>query len=87
MTKESGGKVTAEQCVVQMQQEIGRADLSTTANCSSGALTFRYGARPPTMVHFPLTANSDTSCASGMPPLIEQYKLLCPASALRLGIR
>jgi peptidoglycan hydrolase-like protein with peptidoglycan-binding domain len=81
MTRNYGGKLTPEQCVLQIQNEIGRVDLATTADCNSGALIFRYGSRPPTTVQFPLGPHADNSCASGTPPLIEQFKLLCPAWA------
>jgi len=77
MTKQYGGKLTVEQCVAKTQQEIGKVDLVTKANCSTGTLVFQYGSRPPTSVRFPLGADANQSCASGMPPLIEQFKILC----------
>ena len=80
----AGGKLTVEQCISQIQQEIGRVELITTANCNAGTLTFRYGARAPEHAQFPLSKFADTSCASGMPPLIEQFKMLCPTAASRL---
>jgi hypothetical protein len=86
MTKKYGGKLTEEQCVAQVQGEVGRVELASAANCGAGTMVFRDGSRPPRAIRFPLGPNADTSCASGAPPLIEQFKLLCPVSARRLGV-
>lgn len=81
----TGGKLTVEQCIAQIQQEIGRVEMISTANCDAGTLAFRYGTRTPQSVQFPMSTWADKSCASGMPPLIEQFKILCPTAASRLG--
>ena len=59
----------------------GKDTFRSTANCSEGTLSFEPSAGEPLRVTFPLPENADVSCASGMPPLIEQFRLLCPQAA------
>ena len=87
MTRQSGGKLTVEECVSQTQKDIGQLEMASMANCATGTLTFQYGDRPPRSIRFPLSSGADTSCASGMPPMIEQFKLLCPASASKMKLQ
>lgn len=56
------------------------------ANCRAGTVVFTYGDGKPARAKFPLGVDADTSCASGMPPLVEQFKMLCPAAAKRLKV-
>lgn len=81
-----GGSLTTAQCVKKHMAESGKTKLSATANCSSGVLTFKASGQKAERVKFPLASEADTSCASGMPPLIEQFKALCPAAAAKWGI-
>ncbi|RWX06039.1 hypothetical protein EHI42_32125 [Rhizobium hidalgonense] len=80
-TRAHGGKLTVKQCVAMYTKENGRDTFRSTANCSEGTLSFEPSAGTPQSVTFPLPENSDVSCASGMPPLIEQFRLLCPQAA------
>jgi len=85
-TRQHGGKLTVSQCVDNYLREVGKTDLVSEANCQAGNISFRYGSRAPTRARFPLHTDADTSCASGMPPLIAQFKMLCPALAERMRI-
>ncbi|MBB4114534.1 MULTISPECIES: hypothetical protein [Rhizobium] len=80
-TRAHGGKLTVKQCVAMYTKESGKDTFHSTANCSEGTLSFEPSAGEPQSVTFPLPENSDVSCASGMPPLIEQFSLLCPQAA------
>ncbi|MFF0947818.1 hypothetical protein ACFYE9_09155 [Rhizobium leguminosarum] len=80
-TTAHGGKLTVEQCVATYTRENGKDTFRSTANCSEGTLSFEPSDGKPLRVTFPLPENSDVSCASGMPPLIEQFRLLCPQAA------
>ncbi|MBY5407956.1 hypothetical protein HFO98_05595 [Rhizobium leguminosarum] len=80
-TKAHGGKLTVKQCVAKYTRSNGKDTFRSTANCSEGTLSFEPSAGKPWRVTFPLPENSDVSCASGMPPLIEQFRLLCPQAA------
>ncbi|MBB4254329.1 MULTISPECIES: hypothetical protein [Rhizobium] len=80
-TTAHGGKLTVKQCVAEYTKTNGKDTFRSTANCSEGTLSFEPSAGEPLRVTFPLRENSDVSCASGMPPLIEQFRLLCPQAA------
>ncbi len=60
--------------------------MAAQANCKAGTVSYRYGDRQATMARFPLGPDGDTFCASGNPPMIEQFKMLCPAAAKRLKV-
>ena len=81
-----GGKLTKVQCVDNYVKEVGTTELFSEANCAAGTVLFRYGARSPSRARFPLRPDADTSCASGMPPLVAQFKMLCPAAAERFRL-
>ena len=81
-----GGKLTVEQCISQYQREVGNQAYRSVANCSTRQLTFFSPKRKPKTISFPLPEDADTSCASGMPPLIAQFKLLCPTVAAKYNI-
>ena len=85
-TKQFGGKLTTAQCVVNYLRSEGRATMAAEANCRAGTVSYRYGDRQAAKARFPLGADGDTSCASGNPPMIEQFKMLCPAAAKRLKV-
>ena len=85
-TKQYGGKLTTAQCVAKYLRSEGRPTMTAEANCRSGTVSYRYGDRQGGKTRFPLGPDADTSCASGMPPLVEQFKLLCPAAAKRLKV-
>ncbi|MEI1247083.1 hypothetical protein [Rhizobium aouanii] len=76
-----GGKLTVEQCVAKYTKTNGKDTSRSTASCSEGTMSFVPPRGKPLHVTFPLPEGSDVSCASGMPPLIEQFKLLCPQAA------
>lgn len=85
-TTRYGGKLTVEQCISQYQQQIGNQTYRSIANCSTRALTFFAPKGKSQKISFPLAEDADTSCASGMPPLVQQFKLLCPTVAAKYKI-
>ncbi|MBB3020415.1 hypothetical protein FHR70_003496 [Microvirga lupini] len=85
-TKQYGGKLTTGQCVSRYQKTERNIVLAAQADCRAGTIQFRYGSQAPRKVRFPLGEEADTSCASGLPPLIEQFKMLCPTAARRMGV-
>lgn len=84
-TQQYEGKLTTAQCVRKYQRQEARSELTASANCRTGTVRFRYGSRVSS-ARFPLGPEADTSCASGMPPLIAQFKMLCPSAARRWNI-
>ncbi|AWN55349.1 hypothetical protein DK412_01695 [Methylobacterium sp. 17Sr1-1] len=85
-TRQSGGRLTVKQCVEKYLRQEARAALSAQANCRTGVISYRYGDRNAGRARFPLRADADTSCASGLPPIIEQFKVLCPTAAKRFKV-
>ncbi|WP_262298146.1 hypothetical protein [Microvirga sesbaniae] len=85
-TKQNGGKLTVAQCVAKYQKEEGRTVLTSKANCRTGTIEFRYGNNAPQRARFPLKDDEDTSCASGKPPLIAQFVIMCPTAARRMKL-
>ncbi|MCJ2052829.1 hypothetical protein [Methylobacterium sp. J-070] len=85
-TKQYGGKLTKAQCVEGYLRTETRAVLSADANCRAGTVSYRAGGGKTMRLRFPLGPDGDTSCASGNPPMIEQFKMLCPAAAKRLKV-
>jgi hypothetical protein len=79
-------KGSVVQCLATTRTTVAKETLNAEANCTTGSLTFRDGNLLPKMVSFPIPPNADVSCASGMPPLIEQFKILCPTMARRIGL-
>jgi hypothetical protein len=79
-----GGKETFAMCVEKIYRQEKDTQLIAVANCSTQVLTFREGNKQEAQVRFPLAPNADQSCASGMPPLISQFKILCPTAANKL---
>ncbi|MDO9425199.1 MAG: hypothetical protein Q7T93_00020 [Methylobacterium sp.] len=84
-TKFYGGKLTTAQCVAGHLRKEART-MASEADCKAGTVVFSYGEGQPTRAKFPLGAAADTSCASAMPLLVEQFKMLCPAAAKRLMV-
>jgi hypothetical protein len=84
-TTQFGGSITPEQCTSKYFAEAKGAELNVVANCMTGALTLNDEGEQK-RVKFPLATDADTSCASGMPPLIAQFKTLCPTSAKRWSV-
>ena len=60
-----------------------KAQLSARANCQNATLEFSNGGDTQ-RIRFP--AGTDTSCASGLPPLIAQFQKLCPRRAAGLRV-
>jgi hypothetical protein len=85
-TKQSNGKLTIAQCVASNLRSVSRITMVAEANCRAGTVSYRYGDRQTGRARFPLGPDADTSCASGMPPLMRQFKMLCPAAAKRLKV-
>ena len=85
-TKSHGGKLTVAQCVAKYYKEEGRTVLTSKANCRTGTIEFRYGNNAPQRARFPLGEDADTSCASGKPPLIAQFVIMCPTAARRMKL-
>lgn len=83
-TKASGGRLTLSQCVQHNLAQERRPRLLSRANCRTGQITFTYGDRGPWRATFPLEPDADTSCISGMPAIIAQFRTLCPANAPRM---
>ena len=83
-TIQYGGKETVAMCVEKIYRKEKDKQLIATANCSTQVLTVRDYNNKEVQVRFPLAPNADQSCASGMPPLVSQFKILCPAAANRL---
>lgn len=67
-------------CMTEMVAGSAGASVSATANCSTGHLRFTDERGKSREAQFPLPVDSDQSCASGMPPLIAQFAILCPRS-------
>lgn len=85
-TKKNGGRLSTSQCVAKYLAEEGSAQLTATADCKRGLLTFRYGSSQTRRAKFPLRPDADTSCSSGMPPMIRQFQILCPRNADRWNV-
>lgn len=86
ITRENGGGLTVNQCVEQEYRDQKEFVLETTASCHLKTLRFRINGKLIRSIRFPLRQDADTSCASGVPPLIMQFIILCPVAAKRLGI-
>jgi hypothetical protein len=64
--------------------------LQTAANCSSGQVRAEISSpkyNNQSVIQFPLTDETDTSCASRLPPVIKQFAILCPSAASELDIQ
>lgn len=84
-TIEYGGKLTVEECVKTYRSELKEDRVRSIADCHRGTIVFQgnYGT---SSAQFPLGPDEDDSCASGMPPLQAQFRILCPTNAARWGI-
>lgn len=69
------------QCIKETVSKSAGVRVSATADCSTGRLSFTDETGRARVVRFPLAPDADVSCASGMPPLIEQFAILCPRGA------
>jgi hypothetical protein len=81
-------KVEITKCIDQNIFRTTHSDLKTTANCDLGTLTFYYD-DPERKFSKSLNFNvqpSNTSCASGVPVLMLQFRLLCPIKYKNLRI-
>ena len=85
-TRANGGRSTKARCVNRLLPETRTAKSTSRADCRTGRISYSYGGREPVVARFPLARDADTSCASGMPPVIEQFRMLCPAAAKRFGL-
>lgn len=84
--KPPGSKSGISQCVARHLKTESDVELLAMANCPVGLLEFQYGSQAPRHLKFPLRPKADVSCASGNPPLIAQFKLLCPKAASRMRL-
>jgi len=81
-------KADIKKCIDENIIRATDADLKTTANCELGTLTFQYR-DPERKFSKSLNFNvqpSNTSCASGVPALMRQFRLLCPIKYKNLRI-
>ncbi|AMB46912.1 hypothetical protein [Methylobacterium sp. AMS5] len=81
---EIAAKLAVRQCVERYLRDEGWDRMSAQANCRADTIAYQYGSRVAGRARFPLGPDADTSRASGMPPMIRQFALLCPAAAKRL---
>jgi hypothetical protein len=72
-------------CIQESLPIARRTQLTARANCTKGTLEFSYGTETK-RVQFPIAESADTSCASGMPPLIAQFRKLCPRRSADLRV-
>lgn len=82
-TVQFGGKLTTAQCVERYFAKLRNLKLLVRADCARATVEFHDGDRVE-RVRLPA---ADTSCASGNPPMIEQFIKLCPTRAKQLNIR
>jgi hypothetical protein len=85
-TTQTSGSLTVGQCVDKYWKEERGAKMRATADCKKGTLTLKDGSQKLRTVRFPLGTDAETSCASGMPPLMAQFRMLCPTAAKRMGV-
>ena len=85
-TRQHGGSLTVNQCVGSNSKLAGEAEYISEANCQMDVLVLRRRGEPQRKVVLPLGDNADTSCASGLPPLIAEFKILCPIAARRIHL-
>ena len=76
------GKLTIAQCVARYFRKLRHVKLLARADCARATVEFHDGDRVE-RVQLPA---ADVSCASGHPPLIEQFKRLCPTRAKELKV-
>jgi hypothetical protein len=79
-----GGRKTISECVDEHSYVLN-TQLRTVADCSRGVLRFSSGSRPERVLRMP--PPQDSSCASGVPPLLHQFQTLCPLAAKRYGVK
>jgi hypothetical protein len=84
-TKSNGGRLTLKQCIDQNRKDSQGREPRSVANCEAGQITLMI-AEYRKSVRFPLQKNADTSCASGVQPLISQFQIMCPSFAKRYKI-
>lgn len=85
-TLQYGGRLSIEQCVQKYLRSNGSDRFKSSANCAIGKLTFSQSDGKSETITLPLQEGADTSCASGIPPLIQQFKILCPSAAEEMGL-
>lgn len=85
-TVQYGGALTTDQCAEKYWAQERNVTMTTTADCGKGQLVFMQNGHEPQSVRFPLGPDADTSCASGMPPFMAQFRIVCPMAAARLGV-
>lgn len=78
-----GGKESVDQCIEKNYRSVENLRLTATADCAADEVTLRSGSTAFRHVRLPV---ADTSCASGNPPIIAEFKLMCPARAHELGL-
>lgn len=85
-TTEYGGKLTVDECVQKYEAEMKDKRVRSIADCQRGTIIFQYNGGTSS-AQFPLAPDTDNSCASGMPPLQSQFRILCPTNAARWNIQ
>lgn len=92
--REYCGRVYGDQATPQRVETCAREEfaaikekrLRTHADCNRGTIIFD-DPRGIESAQFPLPVDADVSCASGMPPLQAQFRILCPTNASHWGIQ
>jgi hypothetical protein len=79
------GKRQVKKCIKDTLTETSGLALRTLANCQDGSITFSVGSWKQS-ARFPLSQDESTGCASNLPPVIEQFRILCPKRAAEWGI-
>lgn len=80
-----GGKLTVDECAWKYRVEMKEVRVRSLADCERGTIIFQSNLNTYS-AQFPLAPGSDESCASGMPPLMAQFRILCPTNAARWNI-
>lgn len=80
-TVENGGKLTLDECTNRYFAREKRKQVVSRADCETGRFEFQSSGQSIKRIQFPIEADIDKSCASGLPPLQAQYEILCPNKA------
>src|SRR4029079_15707653 len=78
-----GGEEEVVECIQITLPTATKVVVSARANCRKATLVFNDGMETK-RVQFPV--GNDTSCGSGMPPMIAQFQKLCPRRAAELHV-
>jgi hypothetical protein len=80
------GKLTIPQCVTKYVRQTANISLFAGADCVLGDVSYSINGKLSGATHFPMAPAADNSCASGIPPLVAQFKVLCPLTFNALAL-